>query len=310
MRLPEPAEYRLSRLTAALAILVFLSASTQAADSLEDAYAAQGRLILAHLASAPFPHPTRANGYDRNGQHFSAQEHYADDTVAVFIPKGLRPKERVDFVVHFHGWNNTVAGTLAHCRLVDQMVASGKNAVLVVPEGPVNAPDSAGGKLAEPGGFARFMDELLGVLAKQPEFSTVGWPRIGRIILSGHSGGGEVIAEIVDHGGLERNADEVWLFDALYHHPGAFLEWNDHTHGRLLDIYTERGGTKANSEALIAKLVQRGTPVLAVEENKMIAAGVPLGPLTFIHTDLAHDEVMASRDEFKRFLKTSGLEDR
>ena len=293
-----------------LAILIALPAAARAVDSLEDAYATQGHLILAHLATAPFPHPTRANGYERNGQHYSAQEHYSDNTVAIFLPRGHRPSERVDLVVHFHGWNNSVARTLARYRLVDQLVASGKNAVLVVPEGPFNAPDSAGGKLSESGGFARFMAEVMSVLAKQPEYSALAQPRIGRIILSGHSGGGEVIAEIVDHGGMERNADEVWLFDALYHHPGAFLEWNDHTHGRLLDIYTEQGGTKANSEALIAKLVQRGTSVLAVEETKMIAAGVPLRSLTFIHTDLAHDDVMARRGEFELFLRTSGLEER
>ena len=310
MRLPLTGEDRLSRLTATLALLVFLSYYARAAESLEDAYAAQGRLVLAHLANAPFPHASRAQGYNRSGKLYPAQEHYSDNTVALFIPKGFRPTERVDFVVHFHGWNNTVAGTLTHYRLVDQLVASGKNAVLVVPEGPVNAPDSSGGKLDEPGGFARFMGEVLGVVAQLPEFAARGQPAIGRIILSGHSGGGEVIAEIIDHGGLQRNADEVWLFDALYHHPRAFLEWFDHGHGRLLDLYTEQGGTKANSEMLVAKLVQRGTPVLAVEENRMIAAGVPLRPLTIIHTDLAHDDVVAKRGEFALFLRNSGLADR
>ncbi|MFI5336333.1 MAG: hypothetical protein ACHQ5A_06095 [Opitutales bacterium] len=306
-----PGECRILGWPAPLALfLVVLAATAWAADPLEEVYAAQGRLFVARLANAPFPHPARAEGHTYHEILYTAPEHYSDNTVALFIPKGFRATARVDFVVHFHGWRNTVAGTLATYHLAEQLVASGKNAVLVVPEGPSNAPDSFGGKLEDEGGFARFMGEIVGVLAARAGFPVQQPLTIGRIILSGHSGGGEVIASVLARGGLAKNADEVWLFDALYSPPAAYLAWADRTHGRLLDLYTDHGGTKANSENLMALLVRRGTPPLAVEETQLDARALSLSPLTFIHTDLAHDDVMAKRGEFALFLKTSGLEDR
>jgi len=280
-----------------------------AAPTLEETYAAQGRLIVAQFASAPFPHPARAEGHTYDKTLYTAKEHYSDSTVALFIPNGFRETGRIDFVVHFHGWRNTVAGTLAKYHLVEQLVASGKNAVLVVPEGPHDAPDSFGGKLEDAGGFKRFMDEVIATLRARAGFRTTDIS-VGRIILSGHSGGYHVIAGILDRGGLARNADEVWLFDALYGQTDSFLGWADRTHGRLVNIYTDHGGTKEESEKLQARLSTRGTAILATEETSLAADALKSNQFIFVHTDLAHDDVMAKRNEFALFLRTSVLADR
>ena len=294
-----------------LAILVASVASAHACggESLEATYAAHGRLIVAEFASAPFPHPARAAGHTYKDKLYPAAEHYSDNTVALFIPKGFRETGRGDFVVHFHGWSNTVAGTLARYQLIEQLVASGRNAVLVVPEGPRNAPDSFGGKLEDRDGFKRFMDEVVATLRQRAAFKSNVFS-VGRIILSGHSGGYHVIAGILDRGGLAKNADEVWLFDALYGAADKYLAWSDRTHGRLLNIYTDHGGTKENSEAMMARLMKRGTPLLAVEEAALGAGPLKTNQFVFIHTDLAHDDVMTKRNQFALFLKTSGLDDR
>jgi hypothetical protein len=288
-----------------LALPLFASA----APSLEETYAAQGKLIVAHFASAPFPHPARADGHKYQDKVYSAAEHYSDDTVAIFIPRGFRETDRVDVVVHFHGWRNTVAGTLATFHLIEQLVASGKNAVLVVPEGPHDAPDSFGGKLEDAGGFQRFMAEVVTTLRDRAGFKAKDFS-IGRIILSGHSGGYHVIAGIVDRGGLAKNADEVWLFDALYGQVDSYLNWSDRTHGRLLNIYTDHGGTKEESEKLQARLKTRGTPLYATEETALTSEALNVNQFVFLHTELAHDDVMAKRNQFELFLKTSVLADR
>ena len=294
---------------ASLAILLASSASAIAGETLEETYAAQGRLIVAKFASAPFPHPARAAGHTYEDKLYTAAEHYSDNTVALFIPKGFRETGRIDFVVHFHGWRNNVAGTLATFHLIEQLVASSKNAVLIVPEGPHDAPDSFGGKLEDRGGFKRFMDEVVATLRQRGGFKSKDFS-VGRIILSGHSGGYHVIAAILDRGGLAKNADEVWLFDALYGAADKYLAWSDRTHGRLLNIYTDHGGTKENSEAMMARLMKRGTPLLAVEEAALGAGPLKTNQFVFIHTDLAHDDVMTKRNQFTLFLKTSVLDDR
>ncbi len=298
----------LPRMKAPLAILLATAAPALASEPLEQIYAEHGRLIVTQFVSAPFPHPARAAGHKYQDKSFPAPDHYADSTVAIFIPKGFRETGRVDLVIHFHGWHNTVAGTLRDFKLIEQLVASGKNAVLVVPEGPRNAPDSFGGKLEDQDGFRRFVEELAATLQQRAGFQTSDFAP-GRIILSGHSGGYRVMAAILDRGGLAKNADEVWLFDALYAGTDQFLAWSDRRHGRLLNIYTDRGGTKKPSEEMMARLKQRGTPFLVVEEARATVEELKTNRLIFLHTDLPHNDVVDKRSEFSRFLKTSTLDD-
>lgn len=286
-----------------------LPAVALAAAGLEEVFGGQGRLIMTSLASAPFPHPARAEGHTYQGRLYPAKEHYADSTVALFIPNGFRESERIDLVIHFHGWNNTVARTLTSFHLVEQLVASGKNAVLVIPEGPHDAPDSFGGRLEDADGFRRFIADVMATLNTRAGFKA-GNHAAGRIILSGHSGGYHVIAGILERGGLARNADEVWLFDALYGQTDSFVAWADRSGGRLVDIYTDHGGTREESQKLVARLRSRGTTVLAVEETALEADAIRGAGFVFIHTDLAHAEVADKRREFELFLRTSVLANR
>jgi len=288
-----------------LLALALMKAASVPAQSLAPLSPSQGRLIVTQFVSAPFPHPSRAAGWTYQDTFYSADQHYADSTVALFVPRGFRGLGRVDFVVHFHGWRNTVAGTLEQYQLIPQLLASGRNAVLVVPEGPRDAPDSAGGKLEDPGGFKRFMSEAMATLKQRGGFQKDAV--LGDIILSGHSGGYRVIAAILDHGGLTPHIREVWLFDALYGQADKFLDWAGRPGGRLLVIYTDHGGTKARTEELIATLKQRQASGLLTTEDTALEAEWPTNRFVFLHTDLAHDEVVAKRHTFQKFLETSRL---
>jgi hypothetical protein len=276
-------------------------------DSLPERYASQGELIVTQLVSAPFPHPKRAEGHTYDGKLYPAKEHYSDNTVAIFIPKGFRETGKIDFVVQFHGWKNNVRGVLGYYQLVEQLMASGRNAVLVVPQGPRDAPDSFGGKLEDPDGFKRFMAEVMQTLRqtsglKKEDFA------LGQIVLSGHSGGYEVISAILDRGGLTDHVKEVWLFDALYAQTDKFLAWIDRQQGRFIDIYTEHGGTKARTEELMAMLKKRGTALFATKEGDAKPADLQANRLIFIYTDLPHNEVVHQRQEFRDYLQTSCLQ--
>jgi len=289
-----------------LAFLFVATTIARSAENLEQTYGRHGQLILTQFVSAPFPHPARTEGHKYKNKIYPADQHYNDSTVAIFIPKGFRGTGKVDFVVHFHGWYNTVAGTLSQYQLIEQLVESGKNAVLIVPEGPHNAPDSFGGKLEDPDGFKRFLDEVVETLSRRGVFKKRDFA-VGDIICSGHSGGYRVISAILDHGGRSAQVKEVWLFDALYAETDKFLAWWDKRHGRLINIYTDGGGTKDDSEAMMELLKKRGTPFLAAEETNATAKELKTNQLVFLHTDLTHDDVVEKRKEFCLFLKTSCL---
>jgi hypothetical protein len=267
--------------------------------------AALGRFIVTPFATAPFPHSSRANGHQYHNKFYSAATNYSDSTVALFIPNGFRATDRVDLVVHFHGWMNTVASTLTQYQLPEQFAASGRNAIFIVPEGPHNAPDSSGGRLEETNGFQRFIAEAMATLKKARVCSNDAVA--GDIILSGHSGGYQVISSILDHGGLSGQVREVWLFDALYAHSDEFLAWAAAGQGRLLDIYTDHGGTLENSQAMIATLRQQGKTLIATNDVSITPAELAASHYAFLHTDLPHNDVPTKRKSFEEFLETSFL---
>jgi hypothetical protein len=289
-----------------LPVVLVATTMTVSAVTLDQTYASFGRLIVTQFATAPYPHPSRAEGHKYKDKFFPAGPHYSDSTVAIFIPKGFREGKRVDVVVYFHGWGNSVEGTLRQFRLIEQLVASGKNAVLVLPEGPKNAFDSGGGKLEDPEGFKKFADELAASLRQKAGFKKKKFA-LGRIILSGHSGGYKVISAILDRGGLPDKVSEVWLFDALCAEREKFLAWWDKQHGRLLNIYTGHGGTKDDTEAMMTLLKKRGTPFLAKNDAEVTPAELKSSRLVFLASDLGHNDVPEKRQTFCQFLKTSCL---
>ncbi|MDW8309463.1 MAG: hypothetical protein RMK20_08835 [Verrucomicrobiales bacterium] len=286
---------------------LLLPAMTRAVDQPRDARSDFGRLIVTQFVSAPFPHPARAQGHTWSGKFFPADQHYQDSTVALFIPRGFRGGRTVDAVVHFHGWGNHVARVLREHRLIEQFAASGRNAVLIVPQGPRDASDSFGGKLEEEGGFRRFMDEALRVLQGGPERRALRKASWGRIILSGHSGGYRVIACILDRGGLTDRVREVWLFDGLYARSDSFARWFRNPATRFINLYTEDGGTKDDTDALMAELRREGAPFFAGNDPDVTMAQLREHRLLFLFTAVNHHNVVHTHEAFRRFSETSCL---
>jgi hypothetical protein len=265
-----------------------------------------GRLMTTQFVCAPFPHASRTNGHRYQGAHFPASVHYSDSTVAVFVPMKFRLEDGVDVVIHFHGWKNSVEGTLRQFELIEQFTASGRNAVLVVPEGPKNAPDSSGGKLEDAGGFSRFVAELEAMLGRDLRAGTN--VAVRRVILSGHSGGYKVMAAILDRGGLRDRISEIWIFDGLYADADKFQAWTARGAGRLLNIYTNGGGTKDDSEAMMQWMQTRRVKFLAGEDSGVSDGALRTNRVIFLHSDLGHSDVIMKRRTFQRFLETSVLE--
>ncbi|HEV2453268.1 MAG TPA: D-alanyl-D-alanine carboxypeptidase/D-alanyl-D-alanine-endopeptidase [Verrucomicrobiae bacterium] len=293
----------------ALMLADFSGRSVPDAATLRARFASYGQAILVHLPSAPFPARSRANGHWYHNQFYSAQAHYSDDSVAIFIPKGFHPSDKVDFIVHFHGWRHTAAETLSEYNLVDQLTASGKNVILVVPQGPLDVPDSDGGKLEETNGFARFMDDVVAAVKNSGDLGQTNFA-LGNIILSGHSGGYKVMASIVDHGGLSDKIKEVWLFDALYAGRENFVAWQKAENGRLLDIYTDHGGTEYETADLISSLKTNGANYWTGEDTAVTPDELRTHKYVIMHSDMPHNDVVSKRHAFQEFLETSCLEDK
>jgi hypothetical protein len=266
-----------------------------------------GELLTFRLPSAPFPHPRRSAGHTYGNRRYPAENHYSDSSVAVFIPRGYRSRETVDFVIHLHGWWNNIDTVLSRYLLPLQLVESGKNAILVVPEGPRNAPDSFGGKLEDPGGLSRFVNDVADALVQSGKLTT---RNVGSVILSGHSGAYHAIAFALSQGGITGKIREVYLFDALYGEIEKYKHWIDRYDGRMVVIYTDSGGTKDETTSLMEDLRARKISTLAADETTVSQSELSDHRLIFLHTDLGHDMVMHHRMQFRKYLEASSLSDR
>ena len=248
-----------------------------------------GQITILNSSNSPFPHPDRSGGHTYHDSLYRFEEHYNDSSVAIFVPEGYIKTDSVDLVFYFHGWYNNVQKSLEQFRLIEQFANSGKNAILVFPEGPKNAPDSFGGKLEQAGVFKSLVEELLDELHESKMItSTVP----GDIILSGHSGAYRVISAILNRGGLSANVSEVYLFDALYGQVENYTHWMNQYSGRFVNIVTPDGGTYYNSLDLMQDFQDWGIPAKKYEQNQITVEELKQDNIVTIFTSLGHSDVI------------------
>ena len=294
----------IKKIKSILLAVFLISLSFVNGQSISERYNRFGEVIVTHLSNSPFPHYKRANGHTYNNKAYSFEEHYNDSTVLIFIPKGFQPKDKNDFMIHFHGWDNNVDSVLSQFKLIEQFTESGKNAILVVPQGPKNAPDSFGGKLEDENGFLRFMTDVVHVLHEREVIRS---KSMGNIILSGHSGGYRVISFILLRGGLTQNIKEVYLFDGLYGQIEKYTYWLDRFNGKFVNIYTKDGGTKDQSENLMECFDAWNMPYIFKNEADLTEEDLRVNRIINIYSDLGHNEVIHVRSQFMNYLRTSCL---
>lgn len=244
-----------------------------------------GALGFFEMENAPFPHESRAGGHTYREQHFPADAHYSDSTVALFLPAGYEPGPKVDLLFYFHGWGNNVRQSLGQFRLREQVLASGKNVILVFPQGPKDASDSTLGKLEEEGGLARLAEEALATL-RDGGMVPAG-AALGRVVLSGHSGAYRGIAHGLHHGGLDEHITDVLLLDASYANLDWIAGWHiaDPENRRLLSVFTDH--LAPENTRLMAMLSSAGLPFLVRSDDGASPERDLLGAARafFLHTD-------------------------
>ena len=256
-----------------------------------------GEWTRVFLKNALFPHPSRQNGYQYKEQFFPADPHYLDSSAVLVIPKGfVESNNAIDMIIHFHGWNNDNLKVLEQFNMVQQLIGSNKNAILVFAQGPYRASDSGGGKMEDEGGLKRFVEEILGNLASEQKIVS---PNIGKIIITAHSGGYRPAILSLARGGLQDHIKEIFLFDAFYAETEQLIPWlKQDKHNRLRSIYTQH---LADEHEAFIKLLKNFQ--LSYSEEFRPSARIVLSP-----TDLCHNCVI--ENYFQQWLEGSCLENR
>jgi hypothetical protein len=229
---------------------------------------AAGRTFVARLAHAPFPIDDPDNAYfdgrdPATGERFHTgpsgplpeARHYRDDRVLFHVPRHFDPARPFELLVFFHGHRAELQRTLVgEHGLARQIDLSRRNVVLVAPQLALDAPDSHPGKLAEPGGFARFLDEAAEVLAAEVAGVAAAAAARAPVILVAFSGGYRAAAFVLERGGVERRIHGVLLIDAIYGEVERLSAWlaGAGRRGFFLCLYgdSSREGTDALVDAV------------------------------------------------------------
>lgn len=208
--------------------------------------------VFEGLSAAPFP----------GAAHAQALLH---------CPAGLDP-DAPAVVLYFHGFGNCIYNAprprTARCPhgdlpeasadLIAQLARSGRSAALIVPELAPHRSAAPPGALAQPGGLARLLDEVL-ARSQGPQAA---WRAadLQRVVLICHSGSYRVAAALLARGDVPGvPIHEVYLLDAVYGEvpalaafveaaPSAFAPSVAEGGQRLVVLHGE--GTEEGSRAL------------------------------------------------------------
>jgi hypothetical protein len=179
------------------------------------------RTELLPFETAPFPYSSQKRGIQR------AKQTYNDSRVLLHIPPGFDANRPGVIVVFFHGHRTMLERDVwGRQQVPAQVSAAGINAVLVAPQFAVDAADSNPGKFAEPGAFARFLDEaakqlarLNGDAATEETFAKM------PVVLVAYSGGFVPCAWAIHVGSIGSRIQGIVLLDALYGELDKFIRW-------------------------------------------------------------------------------------
>ena len=250
-----------------------------------------------------FPDLLRKSGHTYQNQVFPYTDHYDDSSVLIIVPPHFKPAENVDMIFWFHGWYNSIDSSVGAFNLIDQFIASKRNALLVIPETSKKAPDSYGGKLEKEGMFRKLVEDI--IYSKRPMLGIKNQMHSGNIILAGHSGAYRLIAHIIHQGGLP--IQEVLLFDGLYGQLDKFKPWilSDKNHS-FVHWYTNKGGgTDEVSDTLMNQLKRENIEFRLVEETIPETKLPQKTQILFVHSSREHNEVITNPDNFKLLIQRS-----
>lgn len=283
--------------------LALLAAALPAATPIEFEERPWGQLGFAELDSAPYPHESRNEGFTtRSGTVYSSEEHYADSTVGFLVPAGYEQRDTVDLIVYFHGHGTVLRPMIPQFQLGEMLEESGVNAIMIAPQGPVDASDSENGKIDQPNGFTALVEESVQALLDAGVIDTT---EIGRIAITGHSGGFHTLGQIIANGDMADKVLECWLLDASYAQLGYFAEFAVRDETRFISIFTNHlaeENVDIMSEIMLDRVSFLFTYDVLVTDDQLHDKGI-----IFLHTDLPHMQVPTY---LTRILRASTLDKR
>ena len=290
-------------------LLIWLLAATTAllSGGAVQAQLRAGKTSISEFVTSPFPldgssaaateyfnekDGTKRGRKTATGRIYWENETYNDQRVLLHIPAKFDIRKPGVILVYFHGHGAILERDIRdRQQLPEQVSASVANAVLVAPQFAVNAADSNPGRFAEPGGFTRFLNEAATHLATlHDDQRSLRQFQSLPVILVSYSGGYRAAALAITRGDTTGRVKGVVLLDSLYGEMDKFESWVTSDRKRFF-VSTYLGSTKARNLELMKTLKDRGVPVKATLDRKLVPGTVVFipGGTEENHRDIVQD---------------------
>jgi hypothetical protein len=239
-----------------------------------------------------------------------------------YVPAGVDTGHPLHVVVFFHGWNGCAAAVASDeqipCRpggprrgsldLIGQFRASGRAAVLLIPQLGLETQRGDPGQLGARDGLRRFLDESLTALA--PQLGAHRVDELASVSVVAHSGGYEAAYAVLRQGGVE--VQRVAFFDATYTGIPTLAGWlrpsleNPFLDRRFVSVFG-RGAAGAGSRQLqrLLRADGHGGEVFLRSAPGRVTEDDLRRPVSLLHSDGDHQQVL--RRNLVTVLRAMGL---
>ncbi len=239
-----------------------------------------------------------------------------------YVPAGVDTSQALHVVVFFHGWNGCAAAVASDeqipCHpggprrgsldLIGQFRASGRAAVLLIPQLGLETQRGDPGQLGAQDGLRRLLDESLTALA--PRIGSHRVDELASVSVVAHSGGYEAAYAVLRQGGVE--VRRVAFFDATYTGIPTLAGWlrpsleNPFLDRRFVSVFG-RGAAGAGSRELerLLRAEGHGGEVFLRSAPGRVSEADLRRPVSLLRSDGDHQQVL--RRNLATVLRAMGL---
>lgn len=229
----------------------------------------------------------------------SNDNRYNDNSTIILIPKSFKKNQAFQLFFWFHGWGNNINQTLESFKLEEELIASGINAILVLPEAAKNANDSYAGKWEKANVFSTYLNELKDFLNNK---SLIEAEQPHSLIFAGHSGAANVLTRLMQHN--THHVKGVLLFDAINYEVDKIANFlQQSTTTKFITLFSPKSSFAANSLKLAQVLEKRKIGYLQKQDTQFLAGDLHQSRIILLPSQLHHNDVATTNHYISKFLK-------
>lgn len=237
-----------------------------------------------------------------NPKYPSSDSKFNDNSCLVYVPKHFNKNKQWHFMLWFHGWNNNIQSTIEQFKLREQIILSGANVILIMPEGVKNGNDSYCGNWEQANNFNYFMEDVKLKLKSEKIVDNI--TASNQLIISGHSGASRALVMVMNYSST--TIKSILMFDAIYSHENSISNClKKFTSCKLINLHTSREAC-ANSTKTLIKLLQKDKiNYLEKQDTNVTDDELKQNRIVCLSSNLSHNDVPVSYNYLSRFLKAS-----